>query len=181
MLGDKYSQRALDLINQPVNSKGVGNKLRTYAKFKKSISLEYYLISNLSWTKKRIITKFRTSDHKLKIEVGRHCRPRLPPEQRLCVYCDQNKTEDEVHFIMECPKYNALRVRYNIVKNNEDNLANFITLFTTEDYDKLNNLAEFIKEALALRESLSTKTINNILNSTNNVTDVVLNDTLVVQ
>jgi hypothetical protein len=72
-----------------------GNKLRTYATIKKDITMELYLTSTLSWAEKRTIAKFRTGNHKLRIETGRHCRPKLPPEQRICLHCQHNCTEDE--------------------------------------------------------------------------------------
>ena len=116
---NKCRQIAMEHINQPLSHAGVGNKLRTYAKFKTSINMENYLRSNLSWTQKRTITKFRTSDHKLQIEIGRHCKPRILPEQRVCFHC-KNKVEDEIHFINECPLYDTLRLKYNMVTSHLD-------------------------------------------------------------
>ena len=37
----------------------------------------------------------------IRIETGRFCN--LPVENRPCEICNQNKVEDEFHFLMECP------------------------------------------------------------------------------
>ena len=72
--------------------------MRTSAKFKQTAETEKYLTEpNLSWKQKRVISKFRLSDHKLQIETGRYCRPRLPPERRTCNACSSNAVEDEPH------------------------------------------------------------------------------------
>ena len=41
------------------------------------------------------------------IETGRFSN--LPPESRLCNYCDKNVIEDELHFLIECNNYDELR------------------------------------------------------------------------
>ena len=41
--------------------------------------------------------KFCISNHNLYIEVGRHCKPKVPREERLCKVCVQNEIEDEIH------------------------------------------------------------------------------------
>ena len=52
-----------------------------------------------------IITRWRLSCHKLKIETGRYTIPPLPKEERLCIAC--LTIEDEQHVIFECI-YNVL-------------------------------------------------------------------------
>uniref|UniRef100_A0A8C5LSL9 receptor protein-tyrosine kinase n=1 Tax=Leptobrachium leishanense TaxID=445787 RepID=A0A8C5LSL9_9ANUR len=51
----------------------------------------------------------RMSAHSLEIESGRHRQTYKPRENRLCQHCDQGALEDEVHFLLQCPKYSALR------------------------------------------------------------------------
>ena len=43
------------------------------------------------------------------IEKGRHCKPKLPIEQRLCTLCDCQAVEDENHFLCVCNAYDDLR------------------------------------------------------------------------
>jgi hypothetical protein len=54
------------------------------------------------------MSRLRTSCHPLKIETGRHCKPPLPRENRLCSVC--NVIEDEEHFLVSCKKYEAERL-----------------------------------------------------------------------
>ena len=48
-----------------------------------------------------IITRWRLSNHKLKIEVGRYTKPLTPRNERLCDYCEL--LEDEYHAIFCMP------------------------------------------------------------------------------
>ena len=41
----------------------------------------------------------------LNIETGRYIRKEL--NERLCLLCNQNSIEDEHHFLLSCPVYNA--------------------------------------------------------------------------
>ena len=95
-----------------------GNKLRAYDIIKHSIEMEAYLLENsLTWTQKKKLTKFRIGDHKLRVEIGRHCKPNLPPDKRTCLVCQTNVTEDEIHFSIDCIEYKHLRDKYCIIKD----------------------------------------------------------------
>ena len=48
------------------------SKLRTYKQFKDKFALENYLIVTSNFERRKLITKFRCSDHDLIIEKGRH-------------------------------------------------------------------------------------------------------------
>ena len=67
---------------------------------------------------RRIISRWRLSNHRLKIETGRYSRPYVPRERRLCVTC--NLLEDEAHVIFICPLYRTIRVKYTrlLIDNN---------------------------------------------------------------
>ena len=97
-----------------MSGKKGGNKLRTYKLFKNSLAFEPYLkIANPE--KRRIIARFRTSAHRLHIETGRfgHNNTYVPPDRRLCECCSMGKTEDEFHFLIECPKYLPIRAFFH--------------------------------------------------------------------
>ena len=66
ILSDTFHENAFETIN---NDK---SKLRTYAIFKKDIGFEKYLSNIKNPTRRAILTKFRLSNHKLMIEVGRY-------------------------------------------------------------------------------------------------------------
>ena len=70
-------QWATKVSDERVGESG-GNKLRFYKTFKLSFCRELYLDSILDFTLRKIITKFRCSDHCLEIENGRHIK--LKPE-----------------------------------------------------------------------------------------------------
>ena len=70
--------------------------------------MEPYLLStNLSLKQRTIICRFRTSCHNLQIELGRHQRPYIPPALRVCDFC--NVTQDEIHHLFTCKKYDPER------------------------------------------------------------------------
>ena len=74
--------------------------------------------------------KFCISNHNLRIEVGRHCKPKVPREERLCKVCVQNEIEDEIHFLFHCTKHEYIRKQL-IAKQAQ------ILNFTSFDYKKL--------------------------------------------
>ena len=59
---------------------------------------------------RQIITRWRMSNHSLKIETGRYSRPLIPRDNRVCGHC--NVLEDEQHVIFECPLYYGIRCKY---------------------------------------------------------------------
>ena len=52
---------------------------------------------------RRIITRWRLSNHQLRIETGRYTRPYVHRKARVCILC--NLLEDEDHVIFVCPIY----------------------------------------------------------------------------
>ena len=70
----KLFQRLSDIFHQETFSKinDERSKLRTYAIFKKEQGFEKYLTDIKNTSVRKNVTKFRLSNHKLMIEVGRH-------------------------------------------------------------------------------------------------------------
>ena len=87
-----------------------GNKSRTYRCFKSRLVTEDYVKLNIPRHERRILSMLRCGTLPLHVETGRWCRPVKPLDQRICTYCNQNKIENEVHFIIECDIYDDLRV-----------------------------------------------------------------------
>ena len=112
-LSDTFHQNAFETIN---NGK---SKLRTYAIFKKDIGFEKYLSNIKNPTRRGILSKFRLSNHKLMIEVGRYTN--IPKEMRFCNFCP-NMVETEAHFLFYCIAYKPIRATMydsvNILNNN---------------------------------------------------------------
>lgn len=154
------------LFNDTRKNSNEGNKLRTFRLFKHNIKYEPYL--NLK-IKKNIMKKFtqlRLSAHKLQIETARYIKvsPDIRTEQklltRICKNCEMNKDETEIHFLLECPKYENIRQRYiNEVTsecNNFISLNNeqrFIWLMTNESKNVIIKTINFVDACFNLRNT----------------------------
>jgi hypothetical protein len=99
-LSDIFHQNSFEVI------KSETSKLRTYATFKKEIGFEKYLSAIKNPQIRIQVSKFRLSNHRLMIEVGRHNG--IPKEIRFCPFCPQ-KVENEFHFLLECSLYKIQR------------------------------------------------------------------------
>ena len=97
---DEFHQNAFGNIANP------GSKLRTYSLIKNEIGMEKYLVEMRNMELRTKYTKFRLSNHNLMIEKGRHMG--LKVEERVPPYCT-NVVEDEIHFLLECDTYSAIR------------------------------------------------------------------------
>ena len=84
---------ALGERSEPFSASGSteGYKIGTYAKIKKVLKMEPYLMSKLNKREKKQISKFRVGDHNLRIETGRHCKPKTPIEKKLVANVAQLK------------------------------------------------------------------------------------------
>ena len=49
------------------------------------------------------LARLRVNCHKLLIEIGRYCIPKIPAEERLCKCCNLQRVEDEMHLVSVCP------------------------------------------------------------------------------
>lgn len=109
-ISNAFFGRAKDIFHQETFSsiKNPEAKLRTYSLIKYEIGREDYLTQIRNTKRRQMLSKFRLSNHKLMIEVGRHMKPKLPKEQRICQLCNQG-IEDEIHFLIECDSYKTLR------------------------------------------------------------------------
>ena len=123
-------------------------KLLSYKLYKYDFVLEHYL--HIVDIRKYMIalSRFRCSNHKLEIEIGRHSG--IPRNKRLCKYCLENRSvanvEDEYHFICICPQYINLRNKYFGVTFLA-NLNNFIKIMSSKTKKEVINLACFIYHA----------------------------------
>jgi hypothetical protein len=78
-------------------------KLRFYKKFKINLETEKYVVLNLSPQSRSYLAQLRFGVLPLAVETGRYRS--VPLNDRLCEICDQNKVEDEIHFLFFCTKY----------------------------------------------------------------------------
>ena len=114
-LHEKY----LDIYNDKIQNLNQNSKIQLFKTVKMDYCTEYYLTCPVFETRK-IICKFRTSDHPLAIETGRY--KNIPREFRLCNLC--KTLEDESHFFLYCKINDNFRTelfeKFNIGCKNND-------------------------------------------------------------
>lgn len=88
------------------------NKLKYFYRLKTSYQLAPYLIKIKDYSKRKLLTKYRLSDHRLCVETGRHKHSWRERELRLCPHCTEGLVEDELHFLTHCTKYEHIRDHY---------------------------------------------------------------------
>ena len=125
-------------------------KLRTYRTFKTLFKFEPYLCQVGNKNNKICLTKLRTSNHHLEIERGRYNK--VPPENRLCIQCNQGAVEDELHFLLVCPKFADERRKFldfvfQIFPNTESlqTDALFVWLMSAENVPINKKLSHFVR------------------------------------
>ena len=82
------------------------SKMRSYQLIKGEIGLETYLTTVVNIQNRKILSKFRLSNHNLMIEKGRHLN--INKNLRFCPFCPKH-IEDEMHFLLECTSYASHR------------------------------------------------------------------------
>ena len=149
---DIFHQEAFAAINQE------SSKLRTYKLIKEEIGLETYLTIVNNTKNRKMLTKFRLSNHTLMIEKGRH--QNIDKNLRFCPFCP-NHIEDEMHFLLECECYASHRKELfstinEKTKGNNIRLKNkkerFIHLLSNIDIIPLT--AHYLVKAFHTREHL---------------------------
>jgi hypothetical protein len=131
-------------------------KLCTYRKFKENHGVEYYLgvINNKAF--RHALTRFRVSNHKLMVEVGR--RNKVALADRVCHQCTLAEVEDEQHFLLTCPHYeNHRTILFDAIEKKSPLIHHlsikdkFIWIMSNQDKDIIIPLAEYIHNAMEIR------------------------------
>ncbi len=67
-----------------------------------------------NYHKRQIITKIRSSAHRLEIETERYnVNRKIDVQNHICKqYCCSNEVEDEEHFVQRCDKYKVERSEF---------------------------------------------------------------------
>jgi hypothetical protein len=138
-------------------------KLRTYKTFKTDFRLEPYLSSPYNPHYNLALLRFRISSHNLCIETGRYTRPKTPEEDRLCIYCNKNEVENEIHFLINCPNYTQERIQLleeisPLIPNllGQDPHGQFVSILSNKIPEVLNSLGKFIYKCFEKRASFRT-------------------------
>ena len=116
-------------------------RLDFYREIKGDFNMEKYL-DNENFDNRKIVAKFRCSDHSLEIEKGRHMK--ISRTERLCKLCDTNSVETENHFLFECKVYEPIKAKHNITEYTTAN-----ELLRNVEYVRLG---KYLSEAFAVRE-----------------------------
>ncbi len=87
-------------------------KLTYFHSIKSDYKLAPYLSIIKGYGQRKLLTKYRLSEHSLCVETGRHKQSWRPRELRLCSHCTDGLIEDELHFLTECSKYKHIRDAY---------------------------------------------------------------------
>ena len=128
-------------------------KLRIYLKLKCNFGFENYLHILSDFNQRKSFTKFRISNHKLKIETGRYSKSITPLENRICEKCFLNEIESEEHLLLKCSFYYTSRrklletIKNNINHSNFEKLSfgdKFIWLLYSESKDILICMCDFL-------------------------------------
>ena len=139
---ERIRDQYIQIWNASINSM---SKPETYNRYKETFTMEKYsqILSNDILRKH--VSAFRLVSHRLEIEMGRHNN--IPREQRIYKVCNMQQTESEYHFLLVCPAYHDLRIRF--LPSNYISwpaLQKFDTLMT-HNGNKLSNIAKFIATA----------------------------------
>ena len=125
-------------------------KLEIYGQIKDKFEREPYLEEIANFQLRKIITKFRCSDHKLEIEIGRHNN--IPRENRLCKTCLVD-IENEMHFLCNCPRYNDVRAYYFGKASLTTEIGK--SIMTCKEKETTSKLALYLQKSYKLRETLN--------------------------
>lgn len=131
-------------------------KLRTYQKFKTSITREPYLDLIKDRNTRKSLAQLRTSSHKLHVETGRYFGRDI--SDRTCEVCGNGDIEDEQHFLIACTAYSTDRINlFQIATklctrfNNLTNEQKLIWLMSAENFEIVQALAKFTEKCFLYR------------------------------
>lgn len=134
------------------------HKLKLFNQLIKSQSEPPYL--NVLHTRKdrSTIAKLRLSAHKLAIEAGRY--DNLDVNSRVCLNCNKNQIETEIHFLLSCEQYNQNRnilfkeiTNHNPFFMNMSDVSKIKYLLNHKDKKILREIINFITCSLDIRNN----------------------------
>ena len=134
-------------------------KLRTYTSYKSHISKEEYLEINLTKMQRSVLAKLRSCTLPLAIEKGRYKNEKF--SKRICTLCNEMEIEDEIHFVIQCPRYQNQRETFfsyicdnvTVEFNNIDVFDKFMVLMKLKGVH-IRRLAKFLVSIWECRKSI---------------------------
>ena len=121
------------------------SKCLNYIIFKSYLKLEQYL-TNLRYSQRVWMTRFRCRNHKLPIEAG--CRHGVSRENRIYTHCNM-KVGSEFHYLFECSHFNDIQKRLlNCFYSQAPNSLKFELLMNVQYSVDLENLCTYVKNIM---------------------------------
>ena len=99
--------------------------------------------------KRIVLTRWRLSSHKLRIEEGRHTSPITPRNERTCSECT-TCIEDEQHVVFICPLYNGVRIKFPELFARLSTIDKFLSPLNIKD---ASNVGEILLQIEKIRSS----------------------------
>ena len=132
-------------------------KLELYEVFKDEYSTSDYLQRLRNFNERRNLMKFKLSNHKLMIELGRYQTDHI---SRLCPLCKSNQVENETHFLLDCSKYSLQRRTFlnrinELIPNFErkSTSQSIKLLMDSNDYHVNKLVMKFISSCMNIRDA----------------------------
>ena len=123
-------------------------KLRTYRTFKESLEVASHISCNMPKYDRSLISQLRLGILPLRIETGRYSN--IPEADRICLLCNGNHVENEVHFLFKCEFYNLERTQLETALG--------VPLINLTDIEKFNlvfehpfSLGKYVRSAFRKR------------------------------
>ena len=157
MFISEFKIRLKDSLQQDWhNALSNSSKTQYYMQFKSLLNVERYLTIDIPFYLRKAFAKFRCSDHKLNIEVGRHHN--APKEERICTYCLEKFAivviEDEFHVFLFCKRYEKFRKIYiGDIKIKTADV--FIRFMSCCDRTNIFNICKLVHKILMMRNEES--------------------------
>ena len=144
----------LDLVNMSEMKEVINNSTKSHCTRYREISeVKYNDViygQYLREDKRVVLSKWRLSSHKLKVETGRYTTPLTPRQERVCSECP-TCIEDEYHVVYQCPLYNNVRIRYrNILLK----LTTIFDLLNPTNITDASEVGDFLLEIEDVRSKL---------------------------
>ena len=122
-----------------------------YKHIKLNFASEYYL-TNLPYNLRIAMSRIRTCNHRLPIEVGRYASSYKHRQDRICTKCNSALPGNEFYFILECTNPTLMELRDKYISpyyTSQPSLEKLAELFNNRG-KKLFKLARYVNEGLKI-------------------------------
>jgi hypothetical protein len=131
------------------------SKLNFYKLFKNDFCPESYIFKIHNRAHRSVFAQLRCGILPLKIETGRYTQ--IPMDYRLCIFCNENVIENEMHFLFQCNFYSNIRINFwpKFINrcDNFDQMNNIEKVKIMMSNNVLKVASEFIYECYCKRKS----------------------------